>query len=196
LFAIRGDKPDVYDPDAVRAALEAMQIDVRDQNTLRKLEHPIKLDMLTDWCQRWTTEPSHILVFCFSNQDVISAHSHLKHKFLATCIHGRMHPKERLQVLEPFVHPPLTPRILIASDVLARGLDLNITHIIQMDMAKDPKMYLHRLGRTARMGRSGKCVSLVGLNDTRLAKALDTPENMEFLFRRKQRLSENLKSAG
>ncbi|WP_235715046.1 helicase-related protein [Halalkalibacter akibai] len=52
--------------------------------------------------------------------------------------------------------------ILVASDVAARGLDLDdVTHIIQLDAPSNSDSYLHRAGRTGRMGKSGTVVTLI-----------------------------------
>ena len=52
--------------------------------------------------------------------------------------------------------------ILVATDVAARGIDIRDIHIvINYDLASDPETYLHRIGRTARAGRSGKAYSFV-----------------------------------
>src|SRR4029078_10597150 len=53
-------------------------------------------------------------------------------------------------------------RLLVATDLAARGIDVNgITHIINYDIPPDPHVYVHRIGRTARMGSFGKAISLV-----------------------------------
>jgi len=52
--------------------------------------------------------------------------------------------------------------VLVATDLASRGLDVNaITHIINYDLPKDPEVYVHRIGRTARMGAFGQAISLV-----------------------------------
>jgi len=57
-------------------------------------------------------------------------------------------------------------RILVASDVAARGLDIkNVSHIINYDSPKTSKEYIHRIGRTARAGSEGKVISLISEPD-------------------------------
>ncbi|KMK77690.1 DEAD/DEAH box helicase [Alkalihalobacillus pseudalcaliphilus] len=62
--------------------------------------------------------------------------------------------------------------VLIATDVASRGLDVDdVTHIIQLDPASDPNSYLHRAGRTGRMGKDGIVLSLIAQKDEyKLAK--------------------------
>jgi superfamily II DNA/RNA helicase len=55
---------------------------------------------------------------------------------------------------------------LVATDVAARGLDIEgITHIINYDIPLDALVYFHRIGRTARMGREGTAITLVGYGE-------------------------------
>jgi superfamily II DNA/RNA helicase len=187
--------PNIRNPNVLQHALESKNISTN-QTQFRNLEREIKLSLLEEWCQKWMVRNVHLLVFCFSNADVTFAHQRLTEKgYTVTKIQSSTQDKQLL--LEPFYSEPTKPRILVASDILARGIDLHITHVLQMDMSKDPLMYLHRIGRTARMGREGLCVSFVGLHDARLASALiksNAGENLEYLFRRKQRLSDHLKA--
>jgi len=56
--------------------------------------------------------------------------------------------------------------LLVATDVAARGLDIEgITHIINYDIPLDALVYFHRIGRTARMGREGTAITLVGYGE-------------------------------
>jgi superfamily II DNA/RNA helicase len=64
-------------------------------------------------------------------------------------------------------------RIMVSTDAAARGIDLpDVTHVIQADFAANAIEFLHRVGRTARAGRSGKVTSLYGKADAVLAEAL------------------------
>ncbi|MDI6847837.1 MAG: C-terminal helicase domain-containing protein, partial [Candidatus Bathyarchaeia archaeon] len=57
-------------------------------------------------------------------------------------------------------------KLLVATDVAARGLDIQeITHIINYDIPLDALVYFHRIGRTARMGREGTAITLVGYGE-------------------------------
>jgi ATP-dependent RNA helicase DeaD len=57
-------------------------------------------------------------------------------------------------------------RLLVATDVAARGLDIQgITHIINYDIPLDALVYFHRIGRTARMGLEGTAITLVGYGE-------------------------------
>ncbi|MCA9256087.1 MAG: DEAD/DEAH box helicase, partial [Phycisphaerales bacterium] len=81
--------------------------------------------------------------------------------FLAKEIHGDLVQQKRESVMERFRkhHIP----ILVATDLASRGIDVTgITHIVNYDMPDDPEVYVHRIGRTARMGAKGMAISFVG----------------------------------
>ena len=62
-------------------------------------------------------------------------------------------------------------RVLIASDIAARGLDIaGVTHIFNLDAPSQSLAYLHRVGRTARAGAKGVAVSLFSGSETRLVR--------------------------
>ncbi|KAF3089083.1 ribosomal RNA processing protein [Orbilia oligospora] len=90
-------------------------------------------------------------------------------------LHGQLSQTGRLGALNKFKAG--TRNILVATDVAARGLDIpTVDYVINYDIAGDSKTYIHRVGRTARAGRSGVCVNLVTQYDieefTRIEKAL------------------------
>jgi superfamily II DNA/RNA helicase len=84
----------------------------------------------------------------------------IRHDVKAAAMHGDMSQQQRERALERFETGAVTT--LIATDVAARGLDLeHITHVINFDPPEDEKAYTHRVGRTGRAGRSGTGVTLV-----------------------------------
>jgi ATP-dependent RNA helicase DeaD len=77
-----------------------------------------------------------------------------------TVIHGDLSQKERDQALERFRNS--TVRFLIATDVAARGIDIDdLSHVINYDVPATPEDYVHRVGRTARAGRDGVALTLI-----------------------------------
>jgi superfamily II DNA/RNA helicase len=78
----------------------------------------------------------------------------------AVAMHGDLNQVQRERALARFEQGKV--RTLIATDVAARGLDLEaITHVVNFDPPDDPKAYTHRVGRTGRAGRSGVGITLV-----------------------------------
>ncbi len=86
----------------------------------------------------------------------------LKRRGLAvSAIHGDMSQKVREQVLAEFRSGEL--KFLVATDVAARGLDIpEVSHVFNFDIPEDSEAYVHRIGRTARAGRTGVAVTFVG----------------------------------
>ena len=90
----------------------------------------------------------------------------------ALCMHSKLPMKKRLQALERF-KSGLAP-ILLATDVAARGLDIpTVDLVINYDLPKVPRDYVHRVGRTARAGRGGRAVSLVSQYEVDLVREVE-----------------------
>jgi len=79
-------------------------------------------------------------------------------------IHGDLGQGKRNKIISEFSDEKMD--ILVATDIAARGLDFeNITHIYNYNIPAEDKKYIHRIGRTARAGRTGKVINLVGEKD-------------------------------
>lgn len=82
-------------------------------------------------------------------------------------IHGDLMQRKRDKAMERFRKHRV--KVLVATDLAARGIDVqNVTHIINYDLPVDIQVYVHRIGRTARMGAIGKAVSFVTREEGRL----------------------------
>ena len=83
-----------------------------------------------------------------------------RHNVTATAMHGDLNQNQRERALKRFEQG--TVKTLVATDVAARGLDLDdITHVINFDPPEEHTAYVHRVGRTGRAGRNGTGVTLV-----------------------------------
>jgi ATP-dependent RNA helicase RhlB len=79
--------------------------------------------------------------------------------FHARAITGDVDQRKRLRIMEAFKEGGL--HILVATDVASRGLHIEgVTHVVNYDLPQDPEDYVHRIGRTARAGASGRAISL------------------------------------
>lgn len=88
-------------------------------------------------------------------------------EFSATALHGDLNQNQRTGALDLFKAGKRS--ILVATDVAARGLDIpSVDIVVNYDIPADSKSYIHRVGRTARAGRSGKSISLVSQYDLEL----------------------------
>jgi ATP-dependent RNA helicase RhlE len=83
-----------------------------------------------------------------------------RHGVRTAVIHGDRSQAERNTALRTFKAGSC--RVMVATDVAARGLDIpGVSHVVNYDLPEDAESYIHRIGRTARMGREGEAISLV-----------------------------------
>ncbi|MEO1038292.1 MAG: DEAD/DEAH box helicase [Pseudomonadota bacterium] len=114
------------------------------------------------------------IVFCNRKRDVdIVARSLQRHKFSAAPIHGDLAQSQRTQTLDDFKSGAV--RLLVASDVAARGLDIPaVSHVFNFDVPRNADDYVHRIGRTGRAGLTGESVTLITPEDRKaLAKVVE-----------------------
>lgn len=84
---------------------------------------------------------------------------------------GELEAKERRDNLQRFREGKV--RLLVATDLAGRGLDIaGVLRVINVNLPRDPELYLHRVGRTARAGRPGLVVNLVGEKDAEIFKTI------------------------
>lgn len=92
--------------------------------------------------------------------------------FPAICLHGQMSQPKRLGALNKFTSGSRS--ILICTDVASRGLDIpNVDTVINFDLPGHGKDYIHRVGRTARAGKSGKAIAMVTQYDVEVYQRLE-----------------------
>ncbi len=101
------------------------------------------------------------IIFCNRKRDVGVVYRSLKkHGFNAGELHGDMDQRTRMQTLEAFRNGDI--KLLVASDVAARGLDIpEVSHVFNYDVPTHAEDYIHRIGRTGRAGREGFAAMLV-----------------------------------
>ena len=132
---------------------------------IRKLIHASKTSKAIVFVHR--TETAEILAARLTHHNIAVAD-----------LHGAYEKEDRKQAMQRFRNG--TARILIASDLAARGLDIpGITHVLNLDMPSNPKDYLHRVGRCGRAGAKGTAISLVTEAELRLIKRLIKELNIE-----------------
>jgi len=124
-------------------------------------------------------EPALTLVFCRTKVTVDRLSSTLKKKGVdAYAIHGDMPQRKRNSMMSRFRAGSLG--VLVASDLAARGLDVaGITHVINYDLPEDPEVYIHRIGRTARVGQQGTAWSFVTPDQGKLLTEIEKLANVE-----------------
>jgi len=105
--------------------------------------------------------PERAIVFINKSEEIQLTTAKLQYHHLSACdISGSASKEDRKKALESFRKGEI--KLLVASDIAARGLDIKgVTHIINLDLPMDSKGYLHRAGRTGRMGEPGTTISIV-----------------------------------
>jgi superfamily II DNA/RNA helicase len=105
------------------------------------------------------------LIFCNRKRDVdILFRSLSRHGFDAAALHGDMPQPKRTETLDRFRNGEI--RLLVASDVAARGLDIQgLSHVFCFDVPIHAEDYVHRIGRTGRAGREGRSFMLAAPED-------------------------------
>ncbi|MRG57380.1 DEAD/DEAH box helicase [Phyllobacterium sp. SYP-B3895] len=113
------------------------------------------------------------IIFCNRKKDVSELfRSLVKHEFDAGALHGDMDQRARTTMLANFKDGKL--KILVASDVAARGLDIpDVSHVFNFDVPIHSEDYVHRIGRTGRAGRSGKAFTLVTPADVKHLSSIE-----------------------
>src|SRR3989344_121828 len=110
-------------------------------------------------------KPQRAIAFCGTRITAeIVARNLRRFGFDADVLHGKMSQSKRLKVIETF-HKG-RPQLLVATDVAGRGLHIEqVSHIFNYDVPGNPEDYIHRIGRTARAGESGKAITLLAPRD-------------------------------
>jgi len=120
------------------------------------------------------------LVFCRTRKDTQTlAEALLQDGYRVEALHGDLSQPQRDSVMRKFRQKSI--RLMVATDVAARGLDVNdITHVIHYHLPHDALSYTHRSGRTARAGKSGTVIALVGTKEGRHMRELEKRGNFRF----------------
>ncbi|AQT60849.1 ATP-dependent RNA helicase DbpA [Cellvibrio sp. PSBB023] len=108
-----------------------------------------------------TFQPTSSIAFCNTKQACDELLDYLRKQGVnALALHGDLEQKERDQVLVRFSNKSCS--VLIATDVAARGIDIKgLDAVINVDLARDSEVHVHRIGRTGRAGESGLALNLV-----------------------------------
>lgn len=117
-------------------------------------------------------QPASCVVFCNTKKDCQSVCDSLNAAGQsALSLHGDLEQRDRDQTLVRFANG--SSRVLVATDVAARGLDIkSLELVINYELAWDPEVHVHRIGRTARAGESGLAISLCAPEEAQRANIL------------------------
>jgi len=120
------------------------------------------------------------LIFCRTRMDTQDVADNLmKDGYTSGALHGDMDQKQREKIMDKFRNRAL--RILVATDVAARGLDVSgLTHVIHMNIPDELPFYTHRSGRTGRAGEKGVSIALVTNRDAYKIRNIESLSKIHF----------------
>lgn len=127
--------------------------------------------------------PDSCMIFCNTKQKVEDVDNELaKLNYACEKIHGGMEQRDRLRVMNDFRQGYF--RYLVATDVAARGIDIdNVSLVINYDVPQEKESYVHRIGRTGRIGKMGRAITFVTPNDNRFFNDIQQYIGKEILLK-------------
>jgi len=152
----------VDDPDGPRALVRQVAYLVDDGGRLGTLLAILR-----------TSPPESAILFCNFKATVARIEQALRAAGVSCAsLHGDLEQRERDFVMAKFRNHSI--RVLVATDVAARGLDIEgLDLVVNVELPFQPEIYVHRIGRTGRAGKTGLAVSLVGPKDRAKVKAIE-----------------------
>jgi ATP-independent RNA helicase DbpA len=117
--------------------------------------------------------PESALVFCNLKATVAEVRSFLADRGVSSdCLHGDMDQRDRDRVMAMFRNRSI--RVLVATDVAARGLDVSdLDLVVNFELPAQTEIYVHRIGRTGRAGKLGRAVSFATAGDARRVEQIE-----------------------
>ena len=155
------------DPQQVK--VEALHADNQIEQRFYEIDPEQRLEAVTRVLGHF--RPQSCVAFCFTKQQCQEVVEHLQAKgIVAAALHGDLEQRDRDQVLTLFANR--SSSVLVATDVAARGLDIDaLDMVINVELARDAEIHVHRVGRTGRAGEKGLAVSLVAPAEGHRAQA-------------------------
>ncbi len=125
-------------------------------------------------------EPEAAIVFCNTRNDTTLVTAVLnRNGYDAEVLNGDLPQKERERVMAKVKRGEV--RFMVATDIAARGIDISdLSHVINYSLPEDPAVFLHRVGRTGRIGKKGTSLSIVGGGDIHTLTALQKKYGIAF----------------
>lgn len=120
------------------------------------------------------------LIFCRTRRETAEVADRLmKDHYGAEPLHGDMAQSQREQVMDRFRRKQT--RLLVATDVAARGIDVNeLTHVINYQLPDQLEVYIHRSGRTGRANNSGIAISIINMREQHFIRSLERALSKKF----------------
>jgi ATP-dependent RNA helicase DeaD len=160
------------DPVTVEIKHKTLTVPTVEQTYVHVLEKQ-KVDALTHLLEAEAVPGEASLIFVRTKVGAAGLVEKLQARgYAAEAMHGDMNQSQRETVIRRMRDGQI--EIVAATDIAARGLDIDhISRVINFDIPNDPESYVHRIGRTARAGRTGKAISFVTPRETRMLREIE-----------------------
>jgi ATP-dependent RNA helicase DeaD len=161
-----------YMKDPVHVEIESARVTTSSiEHRLIKLREEEKISVLKDVTV--VENPDSCIIFCNTKEHVENVYSELEESnYACERLHGGLIQEDRFAVMDGFKRGNF--RYLVATDVAARGIDVdNVTLIMNFDVPMEKESYVHRTGRTGRAGNKGKAITLVTENEEKYVRAIE-----------------------
>lgn len=157
------------DPQQVK--VEALHDDQQIEQRFYEIDPQERMEAVVQLLNSY--RPESCVAFCFTKQQCQDLVEHLTAEGIsAAALHGDLEQRDRDQVLAMFANRSLS--VLVATDVAARGLDIEtLDMVINVELARDAEIHVHRVGRTGRAGHKGLAMSLVAPAEAQRARAIE-----------------------
>jgi ATP-dependent RNA helicase DeaD len=163
-------------PETIDVSPEKLTVDSIRQ-TFMTVEEDRKFELLKRVLVR--EQPKQCIIFTATKRGADKLHRLLSRSSLRErlgVLHGDLPQGWRKQIMARFRSGQI--RVLVATDVVSRGIDvMGISHIINYDLPEDPENYVHRIGRTGRMGKDGIAIAFVLPNEGKQLTAVEVLMN-------------------
>ena len=162
----------------VRVEVESTHTQSQIEQHFFEIDKENKLNNLSAILSKY--QPEFAVIFCNMKQTCNDVQQHLKaFGYSAKAIHGDLEQRDRDQILVQFANRSCS--ILIATDVAARGLDIDdLPCVINYDLTRDAEVHTHRIGRTGRAGKQGMALNLYQPSEAYKVAAIEKNFNTEF----------------
>ncbi|MBB3210199.1 ATP-dependent RNA helicase DeaD [Rhodopirellula rubra] len=167
------------EPTVIDCCRNEMAVDTIEQRYFT-VANDRKVELLEQLLER--ENPEQAIIFCRTKRGTDRLHRQLSRTYHGACgcIHGDLQQRERDRVLQSLRDRKL--KLLIATDVVGRGIDITtISHIVNFDVPQDCDDYVHRVGRTGRMGRDGVAYTFVVPGEGEVLTSIEQRINKELV---------------
>ncbi len=151
--------------------VEALHSDNQIEQRFYEIDPRQRLELVARLLEHFRPQSS--VAFCHTRQQCQELVEVLRSRHIAAlALHGDLEQRDRDEVLTLFSNRSCS--VLVATDVAARGLDISdLEMVINVELARDPEIHIHRIGRSGRAGAKGLALSLVAPSEASRAQAIE-----------------------